>query len=225
MMKQINSFLLTLRTIYSQQGQIGKILLPGVLVLLFCCLCSALVAVFRPRNSPAAVPSPMIFPTLGNVVTPTALFSFGSPFPTLIVPTALPTTPSPATLTPAPTQTTVPTATSTLTLSPTVTAIAPTATNFVSVLIVGVDKPREYVDIQNFGNGPVDLTGWRLVSVMGNQSCALSGVLQPTEILRIWAGKGNTGLSCRFPVNIWNDNTDDPAVLYNAQGQEVSRYP
>jgi lamin tail-like protein len=88
-----------------------------------------------------------------------------------------------------------------------------------------VDKPLEYVDIQNLSNAPVDLQGWRLVSETGNQSCALRGVLQPNEVLRVWARRGTPGLSCRFPINIWNDNQADPAVLYNAQGQEVSRVP
>lgn len=221
-MKRIDSFLSALISAYRQQGPIGRLILPGSLVLIFCCLCSTLVSLFRPRNSPTVLPSPVIFPTQGNAATPTALFNFGSPFPTLVVPSALPATPGPPTNTLLPPTATI---TSTATLTPTATNVPATATSFVSVLIVAVDKPREYVDIQNFGNGPVDLRGWRLVSVMGNQSCKLSGVLQPNEILRVWAGTGDTGLSCRFPIRIWNDNTDDPAVLLNTQGQEVSRYP
>jgi hypothetical protein len=53
----------------------------------------------------------------------------------------------------------------------------------------------------------------------------LSGVLQPNEVLRIWADKGNSGFSCGYPFNIWNDNQADPAVLYDPQGKEISRYP
>lgn len=221
-MKQINSFLAALILAYRQQGQAARIFFPAVFLLVFCCMCSILASLL-PRRTPAAgAPSPAIFLTQGNVATPTALFSFGSPFPTLAPPSPLPTTPSSPTVPP-----TIATATftSTATLTPTATAVPPTATNYVSILIVTVDKPREYVDIQNFGNGAVDLNGWKLVSLMGNQSCPLSGVLQPNEILRVWAGKGTTGLSCGYRINIWNDTTDDPAVLYNAQGQEVSRYP
>jgi Lamin Tail Domain len=83
----------------------------------------------------------------------------------------------------------------------------------------------EYVDLQNVGNGAVDLQGWKLVSETGSQSCALSGVLQPTAVLRVWARKGESGFSCGFSFNIWNDNQSDPAVLYNAQGEVVSRFP
>jgi hypothetical protein len=88
-----------------------------------------------------------------------------------------------------------------------------------------VNKPEEYVDIRNSGNIPVDLNGWKLVSETGNQSCPLSGILSLNEVLRVWARKGDTGFSCRFSSNIWNDNQADPAVLYDAQGKEVSRFP
>ena len=237
--KQINSFLSVLKTTYEQQGPIGRVLLPALFLVAFCCLCSVLVSVFRPRNSPTAVPSPNTFPTQGSVATPTALFNFGTvtfvPFPTFPTSTGFPTLTSLPTLTetstPTPTQTQtqiLPTVTGTPLPLPTVTNPPPptaTATTGGSVLIVAVDKPLEYVDIQNLSNAPVDLQGWRLVSETGNQSCALRGVLQPNEVLRVWARRGTPGLSCRFPINIWNDNQADPAVLYNAQGQEVSRVP
>ena len=231
--KQINSFLSALKTTYDRQGQTGRILLPVLFLFTFCCLCSVLVSLFRPRAAPTAVPSPNLFPTQGSAATPTALFNFGTvtfiPFPTFPTSTGLPTlTPLPTlteTPTPTPTQT-LPTVTGTPLPLPTVTSPPPaTATTGGSVVIVSVNKPMEYVDIQNMSNAPVDLQGWRLVSETGNQSCALRGVVQPSEALRVWARRGSPGLSCRFPINIWNDNQADPAVLYNAQGQEVSRVP
>jgi hypothetical protein len=89
---------------------------------------------------------------------------------------------------------------------------------------VAVNKADEYVEIQNAGPGAVDLNGWKLVSETGNQACTLHGTLGPGEVLRVWARKSTTGYPCGFTFNIWNDNTSDPAVLYNPQGQEVSRY-
>ena len=229
--KQLNSLLSTLKTTYSQQGQIGKILIPGLFLLAFCCLCSILTSLLPLRNSPNPVPSPNVFPSQGTGATPTALFNFGTvtfaPFPTLPTATAFPTLTALPTETPTPTQI-LPTAilpTTTGTSLLTVTSPPATATSSGSVLIVKVDKPTEYVDIQNFNNAPVDLNGWRLVSETGNQSCPLHGVLQPNEVLRIWARKGDPGLSCGFSFNIWNDNQADPAVLYNAQGEEISRSP
>jgi hypothetical protein len=235
---QLNSFLSALKAAYNQQGQVGKLLLPGLALLIFCCLCSVTFSLFRSgsRNSPATiVPSLIVLTTEGTQATPTALFDFDfptfTPFPTLPFATALPTlTPLP-TLTASPTQpvpaatgTSLPTMTSPpiIPTNPPATAI-PTSSG--SVRIVTVDKPAEFADIQNLSNAPVDLDGWRLVSETGNQSCRLRGTLQPSEVLRVWSGRGNPGFDCRFPINIWNDNTADPAVLYNPQGVEVSRFP
>lgn len=237
---QLNAFLSTLRTAYHQQGQVGKILIPGLALLIFCCLCSVTLSLFRfgARNAaPTAVPSLVVATSDGTQPTPTALFDFDfptfTPFPTLPFATALPTlTPLP-TLTATPTSP-VPTATNTQAPLPTVTSppptatnspIPPTATSAGSVQIIALNKRAEYAEIQNFSSEAVDLDGWRLVSEVGNQSCRLRGTLQPNEILRVWARRGNPGLDCRLGNNIWKDNTPDPAVLYNPQGQEVSRFP
>jgi competence protein ComEC len=91
-----------------------------------------------------------------------------------------------------------------------------------------VDKRAEYVDIHNYGDQPQDLTGWVLVSERGNQECPLAGILNPGATLRIWALAEDAhqgGYNCGFDGPIWNNQERDPAVLYNARGQEVSRYP
>ena len=226
--EQINSFLSGLKTTYSQQGPIAKILFPGIILLVSCFLCSVLISLFplTARNSSTAVPSPNVLPSVAMGATPTALFNFGSgtftPFPTFPAPSALPSLTSLPTGTETPTQA-VPTETATP--LPTVTNPPPTVANSGSVVITTVNKVMEYVDLQNVGNGPVDLSGWKLVSVTGNQSCPLRGVIGPNEMLRVWSGKGDSGLSCEFAFNIWNDNQADPAVLIDGQGKEVSRYP
>jgi len=92
------------------------------------------------------------------------------------------------------------------------------------VVIAAVNKQSEYVDIQNLGNSVVDLAGWVLVSEKGNQSCNLAGVINAGEILRIWAANSEGGgFNCGFGTTIWNNSEPDPAVLYNAQGEVVSR--
>ncbi|MBK8903646.1 MAG: lamin tail domain-containing protein [Anaerolineaceae bacterium] len=143
---------------------------------------------------------------------------------------------SPATVPPAPAPTTavanVPsTATSPPAPTTAATSVPPTATNPPApqpgeVVIIGVNKQDEFVDLQNTGSSPVDLAGWRLVSEKGNQECPLSGVLQPNATLRVWAmaeNSANGGFNCGFGSNIWNNSDSDPAVLYNASGVEVSR--
>ena len=232
MMESINSFLSALKKTYNQQGQIGKILLPSLVLLTVCCLCSVMVSLARSRSSPNTVASPIVLPSQGIVATPTALFNFGTvtfaPFPTFPSSTPLPTLTASLTEVPTSTQA-VPTATETAVPLPTITASQPppppTVVVVGSVQIATVDKALEFVELQNGSNVPVDLSGWKLVSETGNQSCTLRGLLQPNETLRVWSGKGVTGLNCEFPFNIWNDNQSDPAVLYNAQGQEISRFP
>jgi hypothetical protein len=231
--KQLDSFISSLKTIYSQPGQTGAKLVPVLFVLVVCCLCSLTFSVLRPRNSPAITPSPNIFPTQGTGPTPTALFNLGAtftPFPTLPGPSPFPTFTPSLTGSPTATQTEV-TATgtaipsATATPIPTNTSPPATPTGGGSVQIIAVDKPAEFVDIQNLSNAEVNLRGWKLVSETGNQSCTLRGTLQPNEVLRVWARRGDPGFDCGFPINIWNDNASDPAVLYDPQGEEVSRFP
>ena len=98
--RQINSFLDTLITSYRQQGQVVRVLIPALLVLAFCCLCSVLIPLLTPRAPSNTLPSPTVFPTDGTAgpqATPTPLFNFDfptfTPFPTgtSFVPTAFPT--------------------------------------------------------------------------------------------------------------------------------------
>jgi endonuclease YncB( thermonuclease family) len=92
------------------------------------------------------------------------------------------------------------------------------------VIILAINKREEWVDIKNTGNSNVDLTGWNLVSERGHQECLLSGMIGVGETLRIWSGTAQgAGYSCGYGSPIWNNSESDPAVLYNAQGVEVSR--
>src|SRR6188474_2830532 len=112
--RQINSFVSRLITTYRQQGQVVRVLIPALLVLVFCCLCSVLIPLLS-RNPSNTLPSPTVFPTDGTAgpqATPTSLFNFDfptfTPFPTgtSFIPTAFPTltaSPTPPTGTPTPT--------------------------------------------------------------------------------------------------------------------------
>ena len=90
--------------------------------------------------------------------------------------------------------------------------------------IVALDKRAEYADIRNNGAAPVDLSGWVLRSERGSQDCALAGVIQPGETLRVWAMGGEGGFDCGFGSNIWNNSEADPAVLLGPGGGEVGRF-
>jgi hypothetical protein len=148
------------------------------------------------------------------------------------VPTTSPTPHPSSTQTTSPTSTLTPTQTPLPTITPqptftqtTIPALSPTSEpSLIDVMIVTVDKRAEYVDIQNMGDTDVDLTGWSLVSEKGHQACTLSGIIEAGEILRIWSmTTQGEGYSCGYNSPIWNNSEPDPAVLYNAQGVEISR--
>jgi len=96
------------------------------------------------------------------------------------------------------------------------------------VKIVGIDLGGEVVTIKNTGSKKVDISGWRLVSETGNQSFTFpSGTVIPAGgTLRVVSGRNaQAGPDTLVWTRkyIWN-NDGDPGVLYDAQGNLVSRY-
>ena len=208
---------------FSKQRLSGRIFLVVMGLLFVICMCSLLSTIFtRPEQQSLSI-------TATYKGADSVIFITWTPGPASSTPTpngsVTPTISPTATETEAPLPTGLPTQnfeTATVVILP---ATLSPATAGILVLITGVDKQLEYVDIQNAGNPPVNLRGWILVSETGNQSCRLRGILQPKEVLRIWAGTGQVGISCGFKNPIWLNEEPDPAVLYNAKGEEVSRYP
>jgi micrococcal nuclease len=93
-----------------------------------------------------------------------------------------------------------------------------------NIIIFSVNKQGEFVDLQNASDTAIDLKGWKLVSELGKEECKLNGIIHPSEIVRIFAGKNQPGFSCGFDKPIWNDKEPDPAILYDPDGNEVARY-
>jgi hypothetical protein len=90
------------------------------------------------------------------------------------------------------------------------------------LIIFNVNKEGEFVDLQNLGDTAIDLSNWKLVSELGNQECMLAGIIHPYEIVRIFSGIQQPGLSCGYEKPVWNDTEPDPAVLYDPDGYEVA---
>jgi hypothetical protein len=79
---------------------------------------------------------------------------------------------------------------------------------------VKVDKLNEVVQLQNVGSEPVDLTGWRMVSVTGNQTHpGVEGVIQPGES-RFFPNMSDKA--------IWNDKQRDDGALYDKEETCIS---
>jgi hypothetical protein len=82
------------------------------------------------------------------------------------------------------------------------------------VAILRIDKSAETVTITNVANTTVDINGWRICSIRGNQLHAtLSGSLASGET-RVIPSQAS-GL-------IWSNNDKDDGALYDAEGRLVS---
>ncbi len=98
-----------------------------------------------------------------------------------------------------------------------------------TVLILSVDLEGEAVVLLNDGGEPVDLSGWVLVSVVGNQRFTFPAqtVLEPGARLVVRSGPSASpgpGVLVWTRSNVWN-NDGDPAELRDPSGQLVARYP
>lgn len=96
-----------------------------------------------------------------------------------------------------------------------------------SVSIANIDLAGEVVTIVNNGPLEVDLTGWKLVSEKGNQIYNFPDgtTIAPDGTLRVLSGPkavSNKGALVWTDSNMWS-NDGDPGVLYDDQGQVVSR--
>ena len=84
------------------------------------------------------------------------------------------------------------------------------------VQIVGIDKGTEIVQLKNVSDAVVDLSGWRMCSIKGNQLHeGIGGTLAPGE---------TKAVPHTNPGNIWSNSEKDDGALYNANGQLVSSW-
>jgi hypothetical protein len=111
----------------------------------------------------------------------------------------------------------------------------------------------EYVEIKNFSDSPQNLVGWKLKNITKGAPtfifpmytpCTCEDLdywsqcmeqcyprractIEPRQSIRVYTGdpQWESGGYCfyYYPGNIWDNETPDTAVLYDASGQEVSR--
>ncbi|MEW5933446.1 MAG: stalk domain-containing protein [Bacillota bacterium] len=98
-----------------------------------------------------------------------------------------------------------------------------------SIVIASVDLKGEVVVVENRGREAVDLGGWKLVSEVGNQVFAFpaGAVLPAGGVLKVVSGpnaRSGSGVLVWTKAYVWN-NDGDPAALYDAAGELVSRWP
>lgn len=86
----------------------------------------------------------------------------------------------------------------------------------------------EYVEITNLGDQPQELTGCVLMDISdGYPSFTFpSYILAPGKSIRVYTNEHHSewgGFSFEYSQPIWNNSEPDVAVLYNSQGEEISR--
>lgn len=86
------------------------------------------------------------------------------------------------------------------------------------VAILMIDKEAELVILIGRSPTPVNLDGWKLCSMTGNQlhASVFPGITLPYD--------GSVGISSRADGPIWDDTLRDDAALYDAHGSLVSYF-
>lgn len=129
------------------------------------------------------------------------------------------------TATPTATATSTPTRTNTPSPTPTPTLPPPTFNNCQAdpnpgaapnypVRIVTIDKAAETVTLQNISTNTIDLTGWRMCSVTGNQQHPIGGLIAAGQTI-VFPGP---------PGQIWLNTGSDPGALYTPEGRLASYF-
>lgn len=104
-----------------------------------------------------------------------------------------------------------------------------TSTGGRSPVTLTVDLAAELASITNVSDSSLDVTGWVLVSVKGNQRFTFPPlVLAPGETVTVTSGRGARHEPPRYlrwtESYIWN-NDGDPAELRDAGNELIARWP
>lgn len=96
------------------------------------------------------------------------------------------------------------------------------------ISITGVDLVGEIVTITNGESASVDLSGWYIISVEGNQryNFPQGTIINPGAIIKVVSGANAVAGPNQLvwsKAYIWN-NSGDLAQLYNAKGELISEY-
>ncbi|MDQ0896303.1 MULTISPECIES: stalk domain-containing protein [unclassified Paenibacillus] len=106
---------------------------------------------------------------------------------------------------------------------------APKAVSLGDIVITDVDKVNEVVTISNVGSADINLTGWKVISVTGNQTYTFNSdfILKAGASVKLTSGSDATTTDNNLlwtKSNIWNNTSSDPAELYDNEDTLVSSF-
>ncbi|WP_168121966.1 thermonuclease family protein [Paenibacillus sp. HB172176] len=97
-------------------------------------------------------------------------------------------------------------------------------------LSIEVDKKAELVTIKNTSANAINLEGWKLVSVLGNQTYTFQAIELPAKG-QIIVSSGDSNLGNQSGVileweadNVWDDTAQDSAELYNENNELAAEW-
>ncbi len=201
---------------------IGILLMTVLLVLGACGPAPApTVTVTPPTTTVTATP-----PATTVTVTPPTI-TVTSPSETTTItppPETITITPPPETITITPPETTTPTPTPT----PPIDVSDVRITYIFYDGLVPNTESDEYVEITNLGGASQNLYNWSLKDLNEESPVFIfpSYILAPSESIRVYTNEIHPeygGFSFNYGRAVWNNSAPDTAVLYNAEGQEMSR--
>lgn len=95
------------------------------------------------------------------------------------------------------------------------------------LMITALDKKAEYIVITNSTNKSMDLKGWKIVSVRGNQSFIFPKfTLYSNSSVKVGDSAKNSDVKFHWldGKGTWNNSKSDPAELYNTKSELVDRF-
>ena len=95
------------------------------------------------------------------------------------------------------------------------------------ISIIELDKKLEYIILKNNSTEDIDITGWKIVSIRGDQTFIIpTCVLGPNETVKIGDSETNSDVDFHWldGNGTWNNSKSDPAELYNKLDILMDRY-
>jgi len=94
-----------------------------------------------------------------------------------------------------------------------------------TVKINTLDKKSEYIVLKNIGTTEVNLGGWKVLSVKGEQTFTFPDyILSPNTTVKVGdSSKNAVDLHWMEGKGVWNNSESDPAEIYDSTGKLVDR--
>ncbi len=95
------------------------------------------------------------------------------------------------------------------------------------IAITSLDKKAEYITLKNTSSESIELEGWKIISVTGNQTFVFPAcTIAPDEVIKVGDSNQNKDVNFHWleGKGVWNNSSSDPAELYDSKGNLVDKF-